>query len=103
MLEDFETSRVETAPGVEIFVARAGSGPPLLMLHGFPQTHVCWHRVASELTRDFTVVLTDLRGYGASSKPPGGPNHVNYAKRAMGKDQIEVMNSLGFAKFSVVG
>lgn len=81
----------------------AGNGPPLLLLHGYPQTHMIWHRVVEALTRQFTVVATDLRGYGGSSKPPGGEDHSGYSKRAMAQDQIEVMASLGFRRFQVVG
>ena len=66
-----------------------GSGPPLLLLHGYPQTHVMWHKVAPRLAEDFTVVASDLRGYGDSSKPPGDPDHANYSKRAMAQDQAE--------------
>ncbi|MGE0440289.1 MAG: alpha/beta fold hydrolase [Gemmatimonadales bacterium] len=80
-----------------------GSGPPLLLLHGYPQTHAMWHRIAPALARDFTVVATDLRGYGASSKPEGPPDHSAYSKRAMAADQVRVMTSLGFSRFSVAG
>jgi haloacetate dehalogenase len=80
-----------------------GEGEPLLLLHGHPATHVEWHRVASQLAKRFTVVMTDLRGYGDSSKPDGGENHINYAKRVMGLDQIEVMKALGFQRFQAVG
>ena len=80
-----------------------GSGPPLLLLHGYPQTHVMWHRMAARLASRFTVVATDLRGYGKSSKPEGPPDHSAYSKRAMAEDQVRVMASLGFERFSVVG
>jgi len=80
-----------------------GSGPPLLLLHGYPQTHVIWHKIAPQLAERFTVVMTDLRGYGDSSKPDGGENHANYSKRAMALDQLEVMRSLGFETFAVAG
>lgn len=82
---------------------RRGSGPPLLLLHGYPQTHVEWHKMAARLAQRFTVVLADLRGYGDSSKPPDGENHVAYSKRAMALDQIEVMRALGFDRFAIVG
>jgi haloacetate dehalogenase len=98
----FEPRKVATA-GATINVLRGGSGPPLLLLHGYPQTHVEWHRVASRLAQRFTVVMADLRGYGDSSKPPDGDNHGNYAKRAMALDQVEVMHALGFDRFTVVG
>lgn len=81
----------------------AGEGPPLLLLHGFPQTKMIWHRVAPELSKNFTVVATDLRGYGNSSKPHGKQDHSNYSKRAMASDQAQVMNKLGFKEYSVVG
>ncbi len=80
-----------------------GSGPPLLLLHGYPQTHAMWHRVAARLASRFTVVATDLRGYGKSSKPEGPPDHSAYSKRRMAEDQVRVMASLGFERFSVVG
>src|SRR5262249_54926952 len=80
-----------------------GAGPPLLLLHGYPETHVMWHKIAARLARRFTVVMTDLRGYGDSSKPPDGDNHANYSKRAMALDQIEVMRAHGFDRFFVAG
>jgi haloacetate dehalogenase len=85
-----------------IHIARAGSGPPVLLLHGYPQTHVMWHRVAPALADRFTVVCTDLRGYGDSSKPPADDGHGAYSKRTMAQDQLEVMRSLGFERFAVV-
>jgi haloacetate dehalogenase len=98
----FETQKIQTS-GATIHTVRGGSGPPLLLIHGYPQTHVMWHKVASRLAKQFTVVLTDLRGYGDSSKPPDGANHVNYSKRAMARDQVDVMKALGFDRFAVVG
>ncbi len=102
MFDGFERRRIATS-GAEINLVRGGQGPPLLLLHGYPQTHVCWHKVVSELARDFTVVASDLRGYGDSSKPPGGPDHAAYAKRAMAQDQVEAMAALGFERFFVAG
>jgi haloacetate dehalogenase len=98
----FTPAKVTTS-GATIHVVTAGSGPPLLLLHGAPQTHAIWHRVAPELAKQYTVVAPDLRGYGDSSKPDGGPNHVTYSKRAMALDQIEVMKHFGFERFLVVG
>jgi haloacetate dehalogenase len=98
----FKVVKVQTS-GAMINVVTAGSGPPLLLLHGAPQTHAIWHRVAPELAKEYTVIAADLRGYGDSSKPDGGSNHVNYSKRAMALDQIEVMKHFGFDRFAVVG
>jgi haloacetate dehalogenase len=82
---------------------QGGSGDPVLLLHGYPQTHVCWHRVAPILAERFTIICADLRGYGDSGKPPGDPEHLAYSKRVMAQDQVEVMQSFGFQKFAVVG
>jgi haloacetate dehalogenase len=90
-------------PGATINFVTAGSGPGLLLLHGYPQSHIEWRKIAPQLTQKFTVVASDLRGYGDSSKPSDGENHFGYSKRAMAQDQVEVMASLGFQKFSVVG
>src|SRR5258708_40177799 len=79
-----------------------GNGPPLLLLHGYPQTHVMWHKIAPQLASDFSLVIPDLRGYGDSSKPPEGENHIAYSKRAMAQDQVEVMEKLGFTRFGMV-
>jgi haloacetate dehalogenase len=91
------------ASGATINGVMAGQGPPVLLLHGAPQSLVSWRLVAPDLARDYTVVVTDLRGYGDSSKPPDGENHANYSKRAMALDQVEVMRQLGFEKFAVIG
>ena len=98
----FKAAQVQTS-GATINLVIGGSGPPLLLLHGAPQTHAIWHKVAPDLARDHTVIAADLRGYGDSSKPADGPNHVNYSKRAMALDQIEVMKHFGFDRFAVVG
>jgi haloacetate dehalogenase len=98
----FTAARVKTS-GAEINLVHAGSGPPLLLLHGAPQTHISWRLVAPELAKTHTVIVPDLRGYGDSSKPADTPDHGNYAKRAMALDQIEVMKHFGFEKFPVVG
>ena len=98
----FETRKIQTS-GATINTLRGGSGPPLLLIHGYPQTHVEWHKIAPRLAEKFTVVMTDLRGYGDSSRPPDGENHAGYSKRAMALDQIEVMRALGFNRFAVAG
>jgi haloacetate dehalogenase len=98
----FKPFRVKTS-GAEINGVIGGSGPPVLLLHGAPQSHVTWRLVAPKLAATNTVVATDIRGYGDSSKPPDGENHINYSKRAMALDQVEVMRSFGFEKFPVIG
>ena len=87
----------------EIFARIGGSGPPLLMLHGYPQCHVMWHRVAPTLAENFTCVIADLRGYGASSVPVSKPDHESYSKRAMARDMVAVMAELGFDRFALAG
>ena len=99
---DFKRAEIRT-PGANIITVYGGDGPPLLLLHGYPQTHVMWHKVAPLLARDFTIVASDLRGYGDSSKPDGGSDHAGYSKRAMAQDQVEVMSELGFESFFVAG
>src|SRR5262249_44864264 len=89
--------------GVVINGVICGSGPPVLLLHGWPQTHVMWHRVAPKLAETYTVVAADLRGYGDSAKPATDPKHEAYSKRAMARDQVLLMRALGFEKFAVVG
>src|SRR5581483_8008028 len=100
--EDFEALDVRTRE-TTIFVRRGGSGPALLLLHGFPQMHLMWRSVAPLLARHFTVVCADLRGYGRSGCPPSTSTHAPYAKRAMAQDMVTVMEYLGFAHFSVAG
>ncbi len=92
-----------TTPGAEINLVTGGSGPPLLLLHGYPQTHLMWRKVAPRLAREFTLVVPDLRGYGDSAKPPAGPDSENYSKRALAQDQVETMAALGFERFAVAG
>ena len=98
----FASQRVATAEGVEINAVVGGSGPPLLLLHGHPQTLSIWHRAAPTLARSFTVVAADLRGYGDSSKPPGGADHARYSKREMAADMRALMHSLGQERFAVL-
>ena len=97
------TRRRIRASGATINLVTGGNGPAVLLLHGYPETHAMWHKVAPALARDYTVVCADLRGYGDSSKPKGRPDHSNYAKRAMAKDMAEVMTRLGHRKFHLVG
>ena len=101
-LEDFEAVELQ-AEETGIFLRRFGSGPAVLLLHGFPQTHLMWRAVAPLLARRFTVICADLRGYGRSGCPASGPDHAPYAKRAMAKDMVSVMGKLGFPRFSVAG
>lgn len=98
----FERRRVRTR-GATIALVTAGRGPAVLLLHGYPETSGCWHRIAPALARDHAVVCADLRGYGASSKPRGLPDHSTYSKRAMAEDMVEVMERLGHRRFHVVG
>jgi haloacetate dehalogenase len=98
----FETRRIRTS-GATINLEIGGDGPPVLLVHGYPETHAMWHKVAPQLARDYTVVCPDLRGYGDSSKPRGLPDHSNYSKRAMALDMVEIMESLGFIEFHLVG
>ena len=102
LLPGFRRRRIRTA-GATIHLATRGDGPPLLLLHGYPQSHVMWHAMAPDLARDYTVVCADLRGYGDSSKPKGLPDHSNYSKRAMAQDMAEVMSALGHRSFHLVG
>jgi haloacetate dehalogenase len=102
MFEGFRLETIDTGEAT-IRVRRGGSGPPVLLLHGHPQTHFMWHAVASQLAGDFTVVAPDLRGYGESSKPPTTADHEPYSKRAMARDQVGVMRALGFEQFCVAG
>jgi haloacetate dehalogenase len=102
MLENFELKQLPVND-VTINFRHGGEGPPLLLLHGFPQTHVIWHKVAHALARRYTLVMPDLRGYGDSSRPPGLPDHSNYSKRVMARDMVELMRALGHDSFFLCG
>ena len=102
MFEGFEEFELPTS-GTTIKGRRGGEGPPVLLLHGFPETHLMWHRVAPELAHHFTVVATDLRGFGDSGKPSSATDHSPYSMRAIAQDQVEVMAALGYRSFGVVG
>jgi len=102
MFETFTSANVDVGD-TTIFIRRRGTGPPLLLLHGFPETHLMWHRVAPALAATFTVVCADLRGYGASGTPPSTPDHAPYAKRAMARDMVAMMERQGFRRFFLAG
>jgi haloacetate dehalogenase len=102
VFEGFEVRDIE-GDGARIHLRVGGSGPPLLLLHGNPLTHVMWHKIAPRLAQGYTVVAADLRGYGDSAKPPGGDDHCGYSFRAMARDQVAVMHELGFQRFHVCG
>ena len=102
MFQGFRTQNIKVG-AAEIHLRTAGKGAPLLLLHGYPQTHVCWHKVAPALTEDFALVAPDLRGYGESKGPAPDPEHRNYSKRAMAEDMVAVMAALGHESFHVAG
>jgi len=102
MFEGFAEGRLVVGPA-ELFFRSGGAGPPLLLLHGYPQTHVTWHRAAPRLMRNFTVIVPDLRGYGQSRGPAPDPEHRNYSKRAMAQDMAELMTALGHERFLLAG
>ncbi|MSO74575.1 MAG: alpha/beta hydrolase [Alphaproteobacteria bacterium] len=102
MFEGFAQQMIK-ANGVTINYRVGGKGKPLLLLHGYPQTHVMWHKIAPQLAERYMVVVSDLRGYGDSSKPPGDPEHKTYSKRVMAADQVALMQALGHERFTVIG
>ncbi len=102
MFEGFDRTEIETS-GTTINLVHGGDGPPVLLLHGYPQTHVMWHKVAVLLANHFTVVAPDLRGYGDSGKPPSDGDLSVYCKRTTAQDQVEVMAELGFQSYHVAG
>ena len=102
MLANFKQNTITTSEAtINTFVG--GEGLPLLLLHGYPQNYYMWHKIAPRLAENFTIVMTDLRGYGDSSKPEGKPDHSNYSKRSLAQDQIEVMSQLGYEGFYLIG
>ncbi len=104
MFDGFTDRRIALPTGVTLRVRVGGEGPPVLLLHGYPQTHVCWHKVAPLMVeKGFTVVASDLRGYGDSSRPETTPDHAPYSKRAMAADQAALMSELGFETFALAG
>ena len=102
MFSSFIKEKIEVS-GTDINLVRGGEGPPLLLLHGYPQSHVMWHKVAPKLATQFTLVISDLRGYGDSGKPSSDDDHFNYSKRVTARDQVEVMLKLGYHRFMVAG
>ncbi|MGK7946924.1 MAG: alpha/beta fold hydrolase [Microcystaceae cyanobacterium] len=102
MINGFINHKIKTSQG-EFNLVKGGTGFPLLLLHGYPQTHFMWHKIAPLLAQDFTVIATDLRGYGESFKPQGTADHANYSKRVMAQDQVEIMAQLGYDQFYLVG
>jgi haloacetate dehalogenase len=102
MFDGFGLEMIDTGEAM-LRVRHGGSGPPLLLLHGHPQTHAMWHRVAPALAREFSLVIPDLRGYGGSSKPPTTSDHEPYSKRAMGRDMLALMRHFGHEYFAVAG
>ena len=102
MFKGFREEYVQVNKG-KLFCRIGGEGIPLLLLHGYPQTHVMWYKTAPELAKNFTIIAADLRGYGSSMVLPSDPNHTTYSKREMANDMILLMNKLGYDKFFVAG
>lgn len=101
--EKFEKQYINVAKNINIAICSKGAGPPLLLLHGYPQTGYMWHKIAPRLAEDFTVVVADLRGYGDSDKPTSSEDHAVYSKRAMAADMMAVMTALGYSQFFIAG
>ncbi|WP_319530915.1 alpha/beta fold hydrolase [uncultured Cohaesibacter sp.] len=95
--------RIVTIDGLDLFMRTGGEGPPLLLLHGYPQNHVCWHRIAPELARHFSLIIPDLPGYGYSAMPPESRDHEGYSKREMAALFVKLMAAFGHQRFNVVG
>ena len=102
MFKGFKKKFVKVNKG-KIFCRVGGKGPPLLLLHGYPQSHVMWHKTANELSKSFTIIVADIRGYGSSFVLKSDSKHVNYSKRQMAKDMVQLMDKLGFKKFFIAG
>ena len=102
MFKGFKKKFIKVKKG-KIFCRVGGKGPALLLLHGYPQTHIMWHKIANNLAQHFTIVAADLRGYGSSFILKSDNKHINYSKREMGKDMVQLMNKLGFKKFFIAG
>lgn len=100
--DGFQLSQIDVGEA-SLRVRHGGSGPPLLLLHGYPETHMMWREVAGALSKDFTVIAPDLRGYGKSTKPPSTPDHETSSKRAMARDAISLMRHFGFDRFDIAG
>jgi haloacetate dehalogenase len=103
MLDGFRFEKQKVSTGIQIAYRIGGAGQPLLLLHGYPQTHLMWAKIAPRLAEHFTVVMSDLRGYGDSDKPQSDPQHETYSFRAMAQDQVSLMESLGYTQFAVAG
>ena len=103
MLDGFKFEKRKVATGIQIAYRIGGKGQPLLLLHGYPQTHLMWAKIAHRLAEHFTVVMSDLRGYGDSAKPKSDPQHETYSFRVMAEDQTSLMESLGYIQFAVAG
>ena len=101
--EKIEKRYINVAKNINIAICSKGAGPPLLLLHGYPQTGYMWHKIAPRLAEDFTVVVADLRGYGDSDKPTSSEDHAVYSKRAMAADMMTVMTALGHSQFFIAG
>ena len=102
MFDNFELNKIEIN-GISINYRRGGSGNPLLLLHGYPQTHLMWRKIAPMLAEHYTVICSDLRGYGDSDKPNSDPKHLTYSKKSMSIDQVNLMQKLGYNYFSIIG
>ncbi len=103
MLDGFSYEKCKVTTGIQIAFRMGGTGQPLLLLHGYPQTHLMWSQIAPRLAEHFTVVMSDLRGYGDSDKPASDPRHVTYSFRAMAEDQVGLMETLGYKQFAIAG